>query len=275
MILPQSSANYCVFEVALFDHRHVCVPKITVKEAAFPLIWHPMVPPSSARLTICLMSGHQIVLAELKRILEPGFFTITTFKVPDQKGAVLELPPAAVYVIDAEGVAGPLSDIVSLVIKNAPTAQLLVLAEALSEQFAFPLLNMGVKGLITLDVMPDQLPRAIEALASGGFWVPRGLLATFVDSVITRSRQVESSKPVGTEISRREQDIVGGLLLNLSNKEIANKLNISERTVKFHVSNLLTKFNVQRRADLILLWYQQKTQNSERAATSSSPRRVQ
>jgi DNA-binding NarL/FixJ family response regulator len=93
--------------------------------------------------------------------------------------------------------------------------------------------------------------------------------------VITRSRQVQSSKPTGTEISRREQDIVDGLLLNLSNKEIASKLNISERTVKFHVSNLLTKFNVQRRADLILLWYQQKAQNSERTSPSTPARRIQ
>jgi len=37
------------------------------------------------------------------------------------------------------------------------------------------------------------------------------------------------------------------------NKEIAKKLRISERTAKFHVSNLLAKFGVQRRADLILL----------------------
>jgi len=221
------------------------------------------------------MSGHQIVLAELQRILGPGPFLIKTLKVADQKGTVLDLPSAAVYVIDAEGVNGPLAEIVSLVIKKAPAAQLLVLAESLSEQFAFPLLNMGVKGLIALDVMRDQLPRAIDALATGGFWVPRGLLATFVDSVITRSRQVESSKPAGTEISRREQDIVDGLLLNLSNKEIASKLNISERTVKFHVSNLLTKFNVQRRTDLILLWYQQKPQNSEPAASSSPNRRIQ
>jgi DNA-binding NarL/FixJ family response regulator len=221
------------------------------------------------------MSGHQIVLAELQRILEPGSFAIKTLKVPDQKGAVLDLPPAAVYVIDAEGVGGPLSDIVRLVIKTSPEAQVLVLAEAFDEQFAFPLLNMGVKGLIALDVMRDQLPRAVDALASGGFWVPRGLLAVFVDSVIRRSRQVESARPAGTEISRREQDIVDGLLLNLSNKEIASKLNISERTVKFHVSNLLTKFNVQRRADLILLWYQQKAQNSDHISTAAPARRIQ
>ena len=53
--------------------------------------------------------------------------------------------------------------------------------------------------------------------------------------------------------SRREQEVLDCLLENLANKEIADRLNISERTVKFHVSNLLSKFGVRRRADLILL----------------------
>jgi DNA-binding CsgD family transcriptional regulator len=53
-------------------------------------------------------------------------------------------------------------------------------------------------------------------------------------------------------LSRREQDVLEALLQNMSNKEIATRLNISERTVKFHVSNLLAKFSVQRRSDLIL-----------------------
>ena len=44
------------------------------------------------------------------------------------------------------------------------------------------------------------------------------------------------------------------LLGHLSNKEIAEKLGLTERTVKFHVSNLLVKHDVKRRADLILLF---------------------
>lgn len=50
--------------------------------------------------------------------------------------------------------------------------------------------------------------------------------------------------------------MLDALLRNLSNKEIGLKLSISERTVKLHVSNLLSKFAVQRRADLILQSFQ-------------------
>jgi DNA-binding NarL/FixJ family response regulator len=57
----------------------------------------------------------------------------------------------------------------------------------------------------------------------------------------------------GFDLSRRETEVLEGLKAGLTNKEIANKLNISERTVKFHVSNLLGKFKVDSRIQLMAL----------------------
>jgi DNA-binding CsgD family transcriptional regulator len=54
----------------------------------------------------------------------------------------------------------------------------------------------------------------------------------------------------GVKVSRREQEVLGGILQNLANKEIASNLNVSERTVKFHVSSLLSKFGVSDRVAL-------------------------
>lgn len=54
----------------------------------------------------------------------------------------------------------------------------------------------------------------------------------------------------GVKVSRREQEVLDGILQHLANKEIASKLNVSERTVKFHVSSLLAKFGVSDRVAL-------------------------
>jgi DNA-binding CsgD family transcriptional regulator len=54
----------------------------------------------------------------------------------------------------------------------------------------------------------------------------------------------------GVKISRREHEVLDGILQRLANKEIASKLNVSERTVKFHVSSLLAKFGVSDRVAL-------------------------
>jgi DNA-binding CsgD family transcriptional regulator len=53
------------------------------------------------------------------------------------------------------------------------------------------------------------------------------------------------------KLTRREEEVLQGILRSLSNKEIANELNLSERTVKFHVSSLLAKYKVHSRMELL------------------------
>ena len=53
------------------------------------------------------------------------------------------------------------------------------------------------------------------------------------------------------KLTRREEEVLGGIMRTLANKEIAASLNLSERTVKFHVSSLLAKFRVRGRMELV------------------------
>jgi len=53
------------------------------------------------------------------------------------------------------------------------------------------------------------------------------------------------------KLTRREEEVLGGVMRSLANKEIASNLNLSERTVKFHVSSLLAKFGVRGRMELV------------------------
>lgn len=53
------------------------------------------------------------------------------------------------------------------------------------------------------------------------------------------------------KLTRREEEVLGGVMKSMANKEIAATLNLSERTVKFHVSSLLSKFRVRGRMELV------------------------
>jgi DNA-binding CsgD family transcriptional regulator len=75
-----------------------------------------------------------------------------------------------------------------------------------------------------------------------------------LDGVASRARQLLEAGwaiPSPLRLSRREQEVLSGVLQNLANKEIAAKLCLSERTVKFHVSSLLAKFHVRGRVGLM------------------------
>jgi DNA-binding CsgD family transcriptional regulator len=64
---------------------------------------------------------------------------------------------------------------------------------------------------------------------------------------------LQAGHSVGSSVklTRREEEVLGGVMRSLANKEIAATLNLSERTVKFHVSSLLTKFRVRGRMELV------------------------
>jgi len=198
------------------------------------------------------------VLAEFERLLSPAGFQVHLRQLEPRStlsGKNLSLPRATLYVIDAHPSRQAAEIVIGAVAERAPSSRQVVVAQKFTETNAFPLLRLGTKGLLTYAEARDHLSGALHTVSHGGFWVPRRLLSRFVDSVldVIRGRGMPMG-PAG--LSQREREALDAILENLSNKEIASRLHISERTAKFHVSHLLAKFGVRRRADLILLHYQ-------------------
>ena len=213
------------------------------------------------RLTVCLLSPHPLVLEEFERVLSRSGFHVIRRQLdstlaPDLRR--LAVPRALIYVVDAHAARPATGALIANILDRFPAARLLVVAEKFNDPNSYSLLRLGVKGLLTYAEARAQLPRALPLVAAGGFWVSRSVLSGFVDSVLSGLHSRRLKTDTATDLSRREQEVLESLLENLANKEIADRLHISERTVKFHVSNLLNKFGVQRRADLILLCYQRR-----------------
>src|SRR5262252_3316236 len=73
------------------------------------------------------------------------------------------------------------------------------------------------------------------------------------------------------KLTRREEEVLSGVMRSQANKEIANALNLSERTVKFHVSSLLAKFRVRGRMELVREAAQHTSQRTPVAEAVSAP----
>jgi DNA-binding NarL/FixJ family response regulator len=178
------------------------------------------------------------------------------FRKADSDGspdfAKLSIPRASVFVIETQPRDETTAALAGSVLAAHPMGRLVVVGEKFTEETAFPLLRLGAKGLLTYGEVDSQLDRALRVIASAGFWVPRALLSRFVEHTLSSSPRPRAL-PVTRRLSRRETEVMELLLQNFSNKEIASRLNFSSRTAKFHVSNLLAKHGVRRRADLILL----------------------
>ena len=214
-----------------------------------------MVPATESHPRVCVYSSHPIALSQLVRLLTEDRLPVEARRLEYghiSNPAGLEVTPSSVYVIEAFERGGAVRVVAEAILARDDKARLLVVMEKCGEGEAFPLLQLGVKGIVCYSELDRDLSRAVRELAAGGFWVPRLVLSRFVDTTLAagrRPRLVSSN----TDLSRREREVHDYLMENFSNKEIARRLNVGERTVKFHVSNLLGKHGVKRRADLILL----------------------
>ena len=207
--------------------------------------------PSKSVTTAYLLSPHPLVLEQLGRLLAGQCLVQAVqirFSLTPNPGP-LEAVAGSVCVIDACFPVAATQSLVSVLRSTCPETRILALVEEVSEAIAFPLLRVGVKGLLTFAESREQLGCAVAAVAGGGYWAPRALLSRFLDGLVEIGRPARL--PGSPALSPREIEVLAPLLRSLSNKEIAEGLHISERTVKFHVSNLLGKFSVQRRGDLI------------------------
>jgi len=206
------------------------------------------------RVVVHLLWVQPQLVSEFERALGDSPFRVEGRRLesPDAEGVAL--PKGDLFAIDGARERRATEAVAGSVLSQNLGARILVVAESFTESSAFPLLRLGVKGILTHAEVPGRLREALQEMSEGGFWVPRAFLSRFVDSILASAapRNVPSNAEGLTE---REREVMETLLENSSNKEIASRLHISERTAKFHVSNVLSKYGVRRRADLILLTY--------------------
>ena len=210
----------------------------------------------SKRPAVCLFAFHPLLGSEFVRLLPEKEFRLFLRRVdPDRVSdpGGLQMPRASVYAVEAHSQGGTTGALIRTILTLQPAARVIVVAEAFEESDVFPLLRLGVKGLLRYVEVEDQLSRALRVIATSGFWVPRALLSRFVEWTVASAPRPARDFPSTRRLSKREREVLALLLDNLANKEIAAELHISSRTAKFHVSNLLAKHGVRRRAHLIVL----------------------
>lgn len=129
---------------------------------------------------------------------------------------------------------------------------LLCLKEELPEQLLVNFLMFGVDGYIKRSINAKHLIAAIRAVYAGDIWAERSLLNKFVTCPTIFVTAMESKlASLDNPLTKREKEIVSLLLLGLSNRTIADRLHICEKTVKTHFNSIFKKMKVKNRSQLV------------------------
>ena len=127
-------------------------------------------------------------------------------------------------------------------------AKVMCLSSKLDNIKGFRLLKEGVKGYGNTYMTPLNLKEAIKVIGSDKVWIYPELMSFIIEHSTLSTASKQDTKI--NELSTREFDVSKLVSRGLTNKQIAGELNITERTVKAHISAVFAKFDIKDRVTL-------------------------
>ena len=124
----------------------------------------------------------------------------------------------------------------------SPNTKVIILTSFSEDEKVFPSIKAGALGYLLKDVSPADLVKAIQAASRGEAQLHPEIARKLMDELSTRP-----SKPAPDDLTERELEVLRLIARGRSNREIATELVLSEKTVKTHVSNILSKLHLSDR----------------------------
>jgi two-component system, NarL family, response regulator DegU len=137
-------------------------------------------------------------------------------------------------------------DVLQEVKQNQPDCRVLILSAYGDAATIFGMLKAGADGYVLKDDDPAVLAEAIHSVMEGRGWFSQAVLEKLV--AVVREKQEDI---LGEALTKREREVLQLMNLGNTNNKIALALKTSERTVEFHVSNILRKLGVKNRQEAI------------------------
>lgn len=137
--------------------------------------------------------------------------------------------------------------------EKSPATKPLVLTAAVDDALIFQALKAGAKGYLSKDASVFDLFKAIQVVYRGDLWVERKLIARFFEEEASAAFKGGGRRGRTQEgLTLREREILRLLASGCANKDIAQSLFISEKTVKSHLNSIFRKLHVTGRLQAVL-----------------------
>jgi DNA-binding NarL/FixJ family response regulator len=127
--------------------------------------------------------------------------------------------------------------------------RVVVLTAALDEDEVLEAIRLGVRGVVLKEMAPKLLLQCLRRVHAGGQWLERESVGRAMEKMLRREAGL---KEVASSLTEREVEIVKLATAGLSNREIADRLHITEGTVKVHLHRIYEKTRVKSRVGLTL-----------------------
>jgi two-component system, NarL family, response regulator DegU len=201
------------------------------------------------KVRILLADDHPLLRSGIRRELErsAGDLEIVGEAVSgDEARDLAESLRPDLLILDVNMPGRRAVDVLQEVKQNQPDCRVLILSAYGDAATIFGMLKAGADGYVLKDDDPAVLAEAIHSVMEGRGWFSQAVLEKLV--AVVREKQEDI---LGEALTKREREVLQLMNLGNTNNKIALALKTSERTVEFHVSNILRKLGVKNRQEAI------------------------
>lgn len=201
---------------------------------------------TSSDIRLLIIEDQGMVRAFFERLLaeRPRFEISGSARSGEQALTLLESVKPDVALVDLQlpGMDG--LEFVRLARQVRPQLRALIVSSRMDPLTLTRVRESGVEGYLEKDGSPEELVLALETVARGGQYHSEKFRETL-------AREGAKAQSVGKILSKREQQVLGLVLESKSNREIAESMGLSVRTVEFHRLNLMTKLEATNLNELV------------------------
>lgn len=207
-------------------------------------------------IKIVLVGDYSILRNALRMLLE----TEKSFQVIGEVSSISEISeltgdqqqPDLILIDSPEN--GDKLNLFPYLMKFANKTPILILTGSNDDQIYQKCLRLGINGLVVKDNSAETLFKAIKKVHQGDFWFDRALMGETIRQLVSE-KQLLHEHPKATAhdgITERENQVINLICKGLKNKDIADKLFITETTVRHHLSAIFEKLSISNRVELVI-----------------------
>lgn len=207
-------------------------------------------------IRVILADDHSLVRAGLKSLIE-NFSQIEVIAEADNGRDAIKLIEQHVPDLVLLDIAMPELnglEVVARIAKELPEVKIIILSMHSNEEYVVQALRSGANGYLLKDSAPTELEFAISAVMRGETYLSPSISKHVVDTYlrrITDFSKLSDSGDVFKELTSRQREILQLIAEGNSTKEIANKLNVSIKTVETHRMQLMDRLGIHDIAGLV------------------------
>jgi DNA-binding NarL/FixJ family response regulator len=216
-------------------------------------------PAPHSPIRVLLVDPHPVVRAGLRLLLDsrPGLIVVGETTAPAEAVTTAAREHADIVLVD-ENLTERAVDALLPLVRACHPAHVIVFTDSqgdVADERAA--VRAGVKGLVRKDASLDTLINAIEKVHAGELWLPRALLASALSDLVRTNghAQTSAARSGRPSLTRREIEIIALICDGLTNREMADRLFISETTVRHHLTSIFAKLGVRDRLTLAVYAY--------------------